>query len=54
MKKIYETPNIKVVNIKTTQIICASLPNGGHAVDKGIKSSDSRRARFSDWDEEEE
>ena len=53
MKKIYQIPNIKVVNIKPKQIICASLPNGGNAVTKGIKSADARRSSFTDWDEEE-
>ena len=54
MKKIYQIPEVKVVLIRTNQMICYSLPEGGKAVTHGIKSADARGARFSDedWDEE--
>jgi hypothetical protein len=52
MKKIYQTPNIIVVTINTTQIICTSLPDGGDAVTAGITSADAREAEFSDFEME--
>lgn len=47
MKKIYQIPEVKVVLIRTNQMICYSLPEGGRAVDNGIKKADSRGASFS-------
>ena len=50
MKKIYNSPILKVVEIKTQAILAGSLDaeeqNGG--------TLNARRARFSDWDFEEE
>lgn len=54
MKKIYQTPNIKVVALKPMQIICTSQIEVAGYTKGNVTSSDSRRARFSDWDEEEE
>ena len=54
MKKIYQIPEVKVVNIRTNQMICNSLPERGNAVSSGIRSADARGARFSGRDFEEE
>ena len=54
MKKIYQTPNIKVVVLKSMQIICTSQIGVAGYTNGNVTSSDARQARFSDddWDEE--
>ena len=48
MKKIYNTPGMKVVKLQPTNIIM--LSNAGNAKDAGIKTADSRESYW-DWDE---
>ncbi len=50
MKKTYMIPTMKVVNVKVQNILAGSLD--ASVQDGGTLNS--RRARFSDWDEEEE
>ena len=55
MKKIYMIPTLQVVKIQPAQVIATSL--NASMDGKSINSSNdfgARRARFSDWDEEEE
>ena len=56
MKKTYINPTIKVVNIRPMNLLAGS-PNGQDVYDEAASSGKSvlsRRARFSDWDFEEE
>jgi hypothetical protein len=47
MKKIYSKPEVQVVKLNIDTLL---LPISNTEVEKGL----SRRARFSDWDFEEE
>ena len=51
-KNIYSKPEVHVVNIKTSSSILtlSNMDVYNTEVEKGL----SRRARFSDWEEEEE
>jgi hypothetical protein len=51
MKKTYMIPTLKVVKIQPTQLMVNSIPEGTDY--DGKTELLSRRARFSDWDEEE-
>ena len=52
MKKTYSNPTLKVVKIQTTQILAGSpTPK---LSGETTTTMEARRARFSDWDEEEE
>lgn len=54
MKKIYNSPELRIVNIATTSIIAASVDvKGAPAHSTGGTLSGSRR-RNSVWDDEEE
>ena len=55
MKKTYMIPTLQVVKIQPAQFIAASL-NASMEGNSINNSNDfgARRARFSDWDEEEE
>ena len=55
MKKIYNSPILKVVEIKTQAVltIVSNYETGDAPVQTGGKLG-TRRARFSDWDFEEE
>ena len=53
MKKIYIIPTLNVVKIQPAQFIAASLPEGKE-FDRNNDVVLSRRARFSEWEEEEE
>ena len=54
MKKTYMIPTMKVVNIKVQKILAGSYTeNTGSASEMDSGSFGARRARFSDWDEEE-
>ena len=57
MKKIYNSPVIKVVKITTIGMIATSQTqplSGADSYTEGGTLSGARRARFSDWDFEEE
>ena len=51
-KNIYSKPEVRVVNIKVANNIL--LGSKMDVYDTEVNSGLSRRARFSDWDEEEE
>lgn len=50
MKKTYINPTLKVVTIQPARIMAGSL----ELHDKNATSVMSRRARFSEWEEDEE
>ena len=56
MKKIYNAPEITVVNLNTTNCLLSGSitinSNDGDSVDAGQAAT--RGARFSSWDDEEE
>ena len=53
MKKTYINPTLKVVNIQPSQLMNpASLPQGDTYKENDLVLS--RRARFSNWEDEEE
>lgn len=56
MKKQYKNPSIKVVNITTSNFIAQSYtPDSATPADETTKNGgwNARRARFSEWEEEE-
>ena len=53
MKKIYIAPEMEIVAIEMSQIICTSLPNGGNASSNGVTTADSPGLYF-DWDDDDE
>ena len=56
-KNIYVAPTVKVVNIQPMQMMAGSPADGANTKDGYAnpgKETLSRRARFSDWDFEEE
>ena len=52
MKKTYMIPTLKVVEIKPAQILAGSEIGKGDGYSGGPVGA--RRARFSEWDEDEE
>ena len=59
MKKTYKIPALMVVNIKPTQILAGSIndTSGADGLGKGDDwnsgSANSRRSRFSTWEDED-
>ena len=53
MKKIYMIPTIQVVKIQPARIMAGS-PDPLFDPSQSTSTMNSRRARFSDWDEEDE
>ena len=53
MKKIYIAPEMEIVAIEMSQIICTSLPTEGTTSGGGITTADSPGLYF-DWDDDDE
>ena len=51
MKKTYNSPTVKVVEVKAQSILYTASTSGASSMTSG--SFGARRAEFSDWDEEE-
>lgn len=52
MKKTYKNPTLKVVKIQAARIMAGS-PNPVFDPNSKTATMEGRRARFSDWDEDE-
>lgn len=54
MKKTYKNPTLTVVKLQPARILAGSEKIGVGSNYNGSATIESRRGRFSDWEEEEE